>query len=387
MDKIIYLDHYRTTRTSPYVLEKMRPYLDENFYMPVAFTRMGTDIAEAIEESSERIKRALNALNGEIIYTASGTHANNMVIHGIMRDQTPEKTGMITSVIDHPSISNTFDYYRKKDFEVKKVQVDEYGFWKQDQLNAALNEKTKLVSITWVNHTIGTIQRYDELKRIIRKNNPETLIHLDISMALMTQKIDFMALDADFITLSSHKIYGPKGIGVIVSKKPAKLKPIFFGTVVTSPFAPGADNVAAIVGLSYAIEEAVKNRAEHNDRMKALQKQLMNQIESKIDLVELNGPVDERASDNINYSFRHIEGESIMMFLDFDSIVVATGSACASSDLKVNYILSAIGRDHEMAHGSLRITPGVDTTKEDLVIFVDKLVPIVERLRAQSTIR
>ncbi len=387
MDKIIYLDHYRTTRTSPYVLEKMRPYLDENFYMPVAFTQMGTDIAEAIDEASERIKTALNAPNGEIIYTASGTHANNMVIHGVMRDQIPEQTGMITSVIDHPSISNTFDYYRKKGFAVKKVQVDEYGFWKQEQLNAALNEKTKLVSITLVNHTIGTIQRYDELKRIIRENNPKTLIHLDISMALMTQKIDFMALDADFITLSSHKIYGPKGIGLIVSKKPVKLKPIFFGTVVTSPFAPGADNVAAIVGLSYAIEEAVKNRAAHNDRMKALQQYLMNQIESKIDLVELNGPVDERASDNINYSFRHIEGESIMMFLDFDSIVVATGSACASSDLKVNYILSAIGRDHEMAHGSLRITPGVDTTKEDLDIFVEKLVPIVERLRAQSTIR
>ncbi|HPF17072.1 MAG TPA: cysteine desulfurase family protein [Thermotogota bacterium] len=387
MDKIIYLDHYRTTRTSPYVLEKMRPYLEELFYMPVAFTQMGTDIAEAIEEASERIKKALNAPNSEIIYTSGGTQANNMVIHGIMRDQEPEQTGMITSVIDHPSINNAFDYYRKKGFEVKKVKVDEYGFWKTDQLEAALNDNSKLVSITLVNHTIGTIQRYNELKKIIRERNPKTLIHLDISMALMTQEIDFEALDADFLTLSSHKIYGPKGIGLIVSKRPVKLKPIFFGTVVTSPFSPGAENVAAIVGLSYAIEEAVKNRIEHHNNMKTLQKYLMNQIEMKIDLVELNGPVDERASDNINYSFRHIEGESIMMFLDFDSIVVATGSACASSDLKVNYILSAIGRDHEMAHGSLRITPGIDTTKEDLDIFVEKLVPIVERLRAQSTIR
>jgi cysteine desulfurase len=238
-----------------------------------------------------------------------------------------------------------------------------------------------------VNHTIGTIQKYGELKKIIREANPKTLIHLDITIAVMTQKIDFKELDADFLTLSGHKIYGPKGIGLIVAKKPVKMKPVLFGTVVTSPYSPGADNVPGIVGLSYTVEDAVNKREAHNAKMKELQKYLMQQIEEKIDKVELNGPVDERASDNINYSFRHIEGESIMMFLDFDSIVVATGSACASSDLKVNYILSAIGRDHEMAHGSLRITLGRDTTKEDLDVFIEALIPIVERLRAQSTIK
>src|SRR6056297_1722783 len=387
MDNFIYLDNYRTTKISEDVLEKMTPYLEENFYLPVSFTQMGTDIAEAVDEASERIKRAFNALDAELIYTGSGTQANNMVIHGIMRDEKSEEAGLITSVIDHPSINNCFDYYKKKGFAVKKVKVDEYGFWKTDQLSEAVNDKTKLVSITLVNHTIGTIQRYEALKKIIREKNPKTLIHLDISMAVMTQEINFKELDADFLTLSGHKIYGPKGIGLIVSKRPVKIKPVLFGTVVTSPFAPGADNIPAIVGLSYAIEQAVENRREHNDKMMELQKYLMKEIEEKITKVELNGPIEERASDNINYSFRHIEGESIMMFLDFDSIVVATGSACASSDLKVNYILSAIGRDHEMAHGSLRITPGRETTKEDLDVFVEKLIPIVERLRSQSTIK
>lgn len=387
MDKIIYLDNYRTTKTSDYVIKKMKPYMEENFYLPVSFTHMGTDIAEAIDESTERIKKAFNALDAEIIYTGSGTQANNMVIQGVMRDEQPEEASMITSVIDHPSINNVFDFYRKKGFQVRKIKVDEYGFWRTDQLKEAINEKTKLVSITLVNHTIGTIQKYGELKKIIREANPKTLIHLDITTAVMTQKIDFKELDADFLTLSGHKIYGPKGIGLIVAKKPVKMKPVLFGTVVTSPYSPGADNVPGIVGLSYAVEDAVNKREAHNAKMKELQKYLMQQIEEKIDKVELNGPVDERASDNINYSFRHIEGESIMMFLDFDSIVVATGSACASSDLKVNYILSAIGRDHEMAHGSLRITLGRDTTKEDLDVFIEALIPIVERLRAQSTIK
>jgi cysteine desulfurase len=387
MDKIIYLDNYRTTKTSDYVIKKMKPYMEENFYLSVSFTHMGTDIAEAIDESTERIKKAFNALDAEIIYTGSGTQANNMVIQGVMRDEQPEEASMITSVIDHPSINNVFDFYRKKGFQVRKIKVDEYGFWRTDQLKEAINEKTKLVSITLVNHTIGTIQKYGELKKIIREANPKTLIHLDITTAVMTQKIDFKELDADFLTLSGHKIYGPKGIGLIVAKKPVKMKPVLFGTVVTSPYSPGADNVPGIVGLSYAVEDAVNKREAHNAKMKELQKYLMQQIEEKIDKVELNGPVDERASDNINYSFRHIEGESIMMFLDFDSIVVATGSACASSDLKVNYILSAIGRDHEMAHGSLRITLGRDTTKEDLDVFIEALIPIVERLRAQSTIK
>lgn len=387
MDKIIYLDNYRTTKTSDYVIKKMKPYMEENFYLPVSFTHMGTDIAEAIDESTERIKKAFNALDAEIIYTGSGTQANNMVIQGVMRDEQPEEASMITSVIDHPSINNVFDFYRKKGFQVRKIKVDEYGFWRTDQLKEAINEKTKLVSITLVNHTIGTIQKYGELKKIIREANPKTLIHLDITIAVMTQKIDFKELDADFLTLSGHKIYGPKGIGLIVAKKPVKMKPVLFGTVVTSPYSPGADNVPGIVGLSYAVEDAVNKREAHNAKMKELQKYLMQQIEEKIDKVELNGPVDERATDNINYSFRHIEGESIMMFLDFDSIVVATGSACASSDLKVNYILSAIGRDHEMAHGSLRITLGRDTTKEDLDVFIEALIPIVERLRAQSTIK
>lgn len=387
MDKIIYLDNYRTTKTSDYVIKKMKPYMEENFYLSVSFTHMGTDIAEAIDESTERIKKAFNALDAEIIYTGSGTQANNMVIQGVMRDEQPEEASMITSVIDHPSINNVFDFYRKKGFQVRKIKVDEYGFWRIDQLKEAINEKTKLVSITLVNHTIGTIQKYGELKKIIREANPKTLIHLDITTAVMTQKIDFKELDADFLTLSGHKIYGPKGIGLIVAKKPVKMKPVLFGTVVTSPYSPGADNVPGIVGLSYTVEDAVNKREAHNAKMKELQKYLMQQIEEKIDKVELNGPVDERASDNINYSFRHIEGESIMMFLDFDSIVVATGSACASSDLKVNYILSAIGRDHEMAHGSLRITLGRDTTKEDLDVFIEALIPIVERLRAQSTIK
>src|SRR6056297_3786026 len=175
MDNIIYLDNYRTTKTSEFVMKKMKPYMEENFYLPVSFTEMGTDIAEAVDESTDRIKQALNATDSEVIYTGSGTQANNMVIQGVMRDYQPEETGMITSVIDHPSINNVFDFYKKKGFQVRKIKVDEFGFWRTDQLKEALNEKTKLVSITLVNHTIGTIQKYEELRKLIKDVNPNIL--------------------------------------------------------------------------------------------------------------------------------------------------------------------------------------------------------------------
>ena len=387
MNNNIYLDHYRTTRLSKSVYDKMKPFLEDTFYLPVSFTEMGTQAAEAVEESVERVRQALNAENAEIIFTSGGTEANNLVIHGSLRDEQPEETTLITSVIDHPSIVNTYDYYKKKGFGVKKIRVDDEGFWKMDELETALNETTRLVSITYVNHTIGTIQKIDEIAKMVRERAPKARIHLDGAMALLSVEMDLEKLDVDFITLSGHKIYGPKGTGVIVSRKKGALKPVLFGTVVTSPFKPGADNLPGIVGISHAVREAVQNREQYVEKNLRLQKKLMKMIEDKIPNVRLNGPVEQRAVDNVNYSFRQIEGESIMMFLDFEGIVVATGSACASSDLKVNYILSAIGRDHEMAHGSLRITTGRENTEADIERFVKELVPIVERLREQSTIK
>jgi len=384
----IYFDNYRTTPISDHIKNKMKEYVENNYFLPVSFTSRGTQAAENIENAKERIMNSFSLENGDVIFTMGGTHANNLVINGLMRDADLSNTEMITSVIDHPSIVNVYEHYKKKGAKVHFLKVDEAGYIDEELLKNSINENTLLFSITLVNHTIGTIQKIDRLIEIVKTHNKKIKVLVDVCTAANSLKIDMNKLDIDFLTFSGHKIYGPRGIGAVVMKNKNSIKPTIFGTVTTSPLTPGADNVPGIMALADALEDAVQKREDYIKHTSALQKRLMDAIEKNIPDILLNGPeFGERASDNVNYSFRFIEGESIMMFLDFEDIVVATGSACASSDLKVNYILSAIGRDHEMSHGSIRITFGWDNTLEQVDSFCEELIPIVQRLRSQSTIR
>jgi cysteine desulfurase len=391
---VIYLDHYRTTPISEYVVEKMLPYFRGTYFLPESFTQHGTEIAEVIDTANRKILNEFNLPGGDIFYTSGGTAANNFTISGILRDIELSDTHLVCSVIDHPSIVNVYEYYKKKGAAVTFLKVDSEGLLRPEELLDAIGEKTALISLTHTNHTIGAVQNLGELLPAIKKKNPKTLIHVDASMSINAYKLDLQKTPIDFLTFSAHKIYGPKGIGAVIMRKTTGLKPLLFGTVGYSPFAPGAENIPGIVGISEAIVRASQRRIEYVQRMLSLQRQLVERVENEIPEVVLNGPgiannelQGNRVPDNINFSFRFVEGESIMMFLDFENILVATGSACASSDLKVNYVLSAIGRDHELAHGSLRITPGWENTPEHIDQLVDHLIPIVKRLRAQSTLR
>jgi len=384
--KEIYYDHYRTTPVSDKVFKRMLPFFSEKFYLPVSFSSPGTEIAEEIENAKQSILKNLNAENGDIIFTGSGTIANNTVIHGILRDfQIGENA--VSTIIDHPSIINTLEYYKKKGLNLTLLKVDEEGMIDLDKLKNTVDEKTAFAAFTMVNHTIGTIQDIEKISAVIREKNPRTKILVDISVALNSQEIDLKKLNADFLSFSGHKIYGPKGTGAVVSKGNFTLKPFIFGSVQTSPYAPGGENLPGIVGIASALDIAVKRRKEYYEKTLMIKNELISQIEQKIPDSVLNGHRVHSAPDNINFSFRFVEGESIMMFLDFEKIVVATGSACASSDLKVNYILSAIGRDHEMSHGSIRITTGWDNDVGEVEYFTKTLKEVVERLRAQSTLR
>jgi len=395
---LIFLDHYRTTPVSEAVVRRMMPFFREAFFLPESFTKRGTEAAEVIDQSNRTLLDAFNLKEGEVIYTSGGTAANNIVISGIMRDLDLTESHILCAIIDHPSIVNVYDYYRKKGAAVTFLKVSEDGSIDPEELRKSIQAKTVLVSFTHTNHTIGAVQPLEELLPIIKRQNPKTRIHIDATMSLNAIALDLTRLPIDFLTFSGHKIYGPKGVGAIVFKKNALLKPILFGTVSTSPFSPGAENIPGIVGISEAVRIASELRETYLEKMRHLQERAIYRIESEIPDVVLNGPRPngqgkpypfsaKRAADNINFSFRYVEGESIMMFLDFEDIVVATGSACASSDLKVNYVLSAIGRDHEMAHGSLRITPGWDNDVHDIDALIDRLKPILGRLRAQSTLR
>jgi cysteine desulfurase len=385
--KKIYFDHYRTTKIDNEVFRAMKPYMEEKFYLPESFTSSGTEIAEIIDNSETSILNSLGLKNGNVIFTGSGTMANNLVIHGILRDSDPNESMIISSKISHPSILRTYDFYSKKKYKVKLIGTDGEGYWNLEELKNSLNPKVKLVSITYVNHTIGTVQKLQEIASVVKNYNENIKILVDGSLAVNSLKIDLEKINIDYFTVSGHKIYGPKGVGAIIAKKLNGLKPVLFGSVSSSAFTPGAENIPGIVGISAAIKKATENSSEYREKVEKLRDYMMKKLEENIDNIILNGPKKHRVADNVNYSFRFVEGESVMMFLDFENIVVATGSACASSDLKVNYILSAIGRDHELSHGSLRITLGKENTKEEIDTFIEKLVPIVERLRKQSTIR
>ncbi len=385
---LIYLDNYRTTPVSDFVNERINEYNKENFFLPVSFTSKGTEAAENIEEAKNKIMNCFGCGGGEVVFTMGGTHANNLVISGLLRDEDLSDTEIVTSVIDHPSIVNVYEYYRKKGAKVHFVKVDGQGYIREDILAEKINEKTRLLSVTLVNHTIGTVQKIKKIIEIARNRNSKIKILLDACTAVNSIEINMDELGIDFLTFSGHKIYGPRGIGAIVSRKGVTFKPTIFGTVTTSTLMPGADNIPGILSLADALEKAVENRKSYVSHTMALQKKLIEFIDNNIPDAIINGPkYGERATDNVNYSFRFIEGESIMMFLDFENIIVATGSACASSDLKVNYILSAIGRDHELSHGSLRMTLGWLNDEKQIEKFCNELKPIVERLRNQSTIK
>lgn len=385
---LIYLDNYRTTPVSDFVNERINEYNKENFFLPVSFTSKGTEAAENIEEAKNKIMNCFGCSGGEVVFTMGGTHANNLVISGLLRDEDLSDTEIVTSVIDHPSIVNVYEYYRKKGAKVHFVKVDGQGYIREDILAEKINEKTRLLSVTLVNHTIGTVQKIKKVIEIARNRNSKIKILLDACTAVNSIEINMDELGIDFLTFSGHKIYGPRGIGAIVSHKGVTFKPTIFGTVTTSTLMPGADNIPGILSLADALEKAVENRKSYVSHTMALQKKLIEFIDNNIPDAIINGPkYGERATDNVNYSFRFIEGESIMMFLDFENIIVATGSACASSDLKVNYILSAIGRDHELSHGSLRMTLGWLNDEKQIEKFCNELKPIVERLRNQSTIK
>ena len=383
----IYLDHYRTTPVREEVLQKMERYFKEKFWLPAPFVSIGTEIEEVIEDARESVLELFNLKKGNVLFTPGGTYANNMVVHGLLRDADIKSTRIITSQVCHISILNTYSYYKKKGADVVFLPVDEKGYIDMEDLKRQLTPQTKLISVTYVNHTIGTVQPIVEISKTVKEYNEDILVLLDGATAVNSMTIDLSKLNVDFLTLSGHKIYGPKGIGLIVAKNIRKIKPIIFGNVDTSPYTPGADNISGIVGIVEALKIATSKRKEYVEHTSVLQKYLADRMENEISDILLNGPpVGERAVDNINYSVRYVEGESITLFLDFENIVIATGSACASSDLKVNYVLSAIGREHELAHGSLRITLGWDNDERDIDIFMEKLKPIIERLRSQSTL-
>jgi cysteine desulfurase len=377
---------------APEVWEAMHIVATQQYPVPAAFTQCGTGAAELIERAQKRLADAIGASQNEVVFTGSGTEAINIALQGSTLAQAVDKPEIVTSEIEYPATLAVYKALEKKGYKAHYIKVDGEGKYDLDQLASVLNEHTAMVSLMGVNHMIGTIEPLAEAGAIIgdvsQKVGRKIPYHVDFASALQTQRLNVDALQADLVSFSSNKIHGPKGVGALYVRKGTKVVPLTFGSESYSPLVPGTPNTMGIAGFDKAVELLYATFDKDVEHMRSLVDRLAAGIRERIPYILLNGPEGvARAVSHLCYSFLYIEGEAIMMFLDMEGIIVDTGSACAAATLKPNYILMAIGRNHEQAHGSIRFTLSRYNTEADVDTTLTKLVPVVERLRAQSTIK
>ncbi|MDD5793214.1 cysteine desulfurase NifS [Clostridium sp. HCP1S3_B4] len=380
--KNVYMDYSATTYVKPEVFEEMKPYFTEKFGNPSSFYSLARENTIAVMKGREKIAKALNANPDEIYITGGGSEADNWALKGIASAYKNKGNHIITTKIEHHAILHACEFLEKNGFEVTYLDVDEEGFINLDDLKNAITDKTILVSVMFANNEIGTIEPVKEIGAICHERG--VLFHTDAVQAVGHVPIDVKDMNIDLLSLAGHKIYGPKGVGALYIKKGVRIHNLIHGGGQERGRRAGTENVPGIVGLGKAMELAVENLEEHSKRLTALREKLIDGL-LKIPYTRLNGPRgDKRLPSNVNVCFRFIEGESILLSLDFEGIAASSGSACTSGSLDPSHVLLAIGLKHEIAHGSLRLTMGDGTTEEDVDYVLEKVPPIIQRLRDMS---
>jgi len=380
--KNVYMDYSATTYVKPEVLEEMLPYFTEKFGNPSSFYGISRETKKAIDKAREQVAKTLNCRSDEVYFTGGGSEADNWAIKGIASAHKNKGNHIITTKVEHHAVINTCEYLEKNGFEVTYLDVNEEGFINLEELKNAITDKTILVSIMFANNEIGTIQPIKEIGEICKDR--KIFFHTDAVQAVGNIPVDVKELNIDMLSLAGHKIYGPKGIGVLYIKKGIKIDNLIHGGGQEKNRRAGTENIASIVGLGKALELAADNLEEHMKKMIILRDKLMDGL-LKVPYTRLNGPRgDKRLPGNVNVCFRFIEGESILLSLDFKGVCASSGSACTSGSLDPSHVLLAIGLPHEIAHGSLRLSMGDGSTEEDVDYVLEVVPPIIERLRNMS---
>lgn len=382
MEKVIYLDNAATTRTLPEVVEAMLPYFTEHFGNASTVYGLGNQSKEAISGARETIAKALHAKENEIYFTAGGTESDNWALKATAEAYKEKGNHIITSKIEHHAILHTCQYLEQQGFEVTYLDVDENGLVKLDQLKAAIRPTTVLISIMFANNEIGTIEPVEEIGRIAKEHG--ILFHTDAVQAFGQVPIDVDALHIDMLSASGHKLNGPKGIGFLYIRKGVKIRSFIHGGAQERKRRAGTENVPGVVGLGKAVEIAVATMEERTARERQLRDYLMARVLKEVPFTRVNGSRAQRLPNNVNFCFQFIEGESLLIMLDMEGICGSSGSACTSGSLDPSHVLLAIGLPHEIAHGSLRLTLGNDTTKEEVDTTIEAIKKIVAQLREMS---
>lgn len=375
-----YFDYNATTPVDPRVVERMLPFFSERFYNPSSFYRQAGETMAEMEAARAELARLIGATPDELIFCGSGTESDNLAVLGTARFK--GKGHIVTSAIEHPAVLNTCKQLQKEGFEVTFLPVDGHGFVNPDDLKKAMRADTILVSVMWANNEIGSIQPIDVLAGIAHEHG--ALFHTDAVQAVGKVPIDVAAAGVDLLSFSAHKIYGPKGLGMLYKRKGIRLKPLVYGGGHEKGLRSGTENVAAIVGAGEAARLLMAEMSSDNARLKAWRDRLQSQILAVIPQVLVNGDQEPRLSNTLNISIRHIEGEGMLALLEMHELALSSGSACSSKSLDPSHVLLAIGRPHEDAHGSLRISMGRFTTVEDIEQLETHLPPVAARLRQIS---
>ena len=382
MKSQIYLDNAATTRTAPEVVEAMLPYFSEHYGNPSSIYSLGTESKKAVSQVREAIAESLGAANNEIYFTAGGTESDNWAIKATAEAYAQKGKHIITSAIEHHAVLHTCEYLEKRGFEVTYVGVDENGILKLDELERAIRPDTILISVMFANNEIGTIQPVKEIGRIAKEHG--ILFHTDAVQAYGQLPIDVDEYRIDMLSASAHKLNGPKGIGFLYIRKGLKTRSFIHGGAQERNRRAGTENVPGIVGLGAASRRAFARMEEKTAKETELRDYLIRRIEEEVPYCRLNGDRTRRLPNNVNFSFRFVEGESLLIMLDMRGICASSGSACTSGSLDPSHVLLAIGLPHEIAHGSLRLTLSEETTREELDTTVEAIKEIVARLRDMS---
>lgn len=380
---MIYLDNAATTRTAPEVVQAMLPYFSENYGNPSSIYELAGKSKNGINKAREEIASVLNAKAQDIYFTAGGSEADNWALKAVFEAYGKKGNHIITTRIEHHAILHTCEYLEKeRGARITYLDVDENGIIRLEDLEAAITPETILISVMYANNEIGSIQPIKEIGQIAKEHG--ILFHTDAVQAFGQLPIDVEEENIDMLSSSGHKINGPKGIGFLYIKKGVKIRSFVHGGAQERKRRAGTENVPGIVGYGCAAKRAAETMQERTAKESELRDYLIERILKEIPYTRLNGHRSKRLPNNVNVSFRFIEGESLLIMLDMEGICASSGSACTSGSLDPSHVLLAIGLPHEIAHGSLRMTLGEDTTKEELDFVVEKLKQIVARLRSMS---
>lgn len=380
--KQIYFDNAATTTVDKKIIEKMLPFFSDYYGNASSLHNFAETPAKELMQARERIAKALNANPCEIIFTSCGTEANNLAIYGILKKT--NKKHIITSSIEHPAVLNTCKALEKDGYKITYLNVDKDGVVDINQLKESITKDTALITIMAVNNEIGSVQPLEKIIKIAKENNVP--VHSDAVQALGKININLTKLGIDMMSFSGHKIHAPKGIGILFKNKNTLIEKIMHGGSQEFNLRPGTENIPYIVGLSYAVEDAVKYLEKNSEKIKKTSDIFLKEI-LKIKKTKLNGNKKTKVPNINSISFYGVEGESILLRLAFEGVAVSTGSACSSQSLKASHVLSAIGLDPVTTHGTIRFSLSKLNTEKEAIEVAKKTKKIIEDLRAITSVK